>query len=109
LIQIEKEMQCTGVLPRDVNSGDIRNAPAAPWTESLRLQRGKPQFPLRQNNPTGKSPKVCPAPREKIFLFFRIGNPGYDLPSRPERGALAIVTNVGRVAVDAKALLDAQR
>jgi hypothetical protein len=26
------------------------------------------------NNPTGKSPKVCPAPRAKIFRFTRRAN-----------------------------------
>src|SRR5882762_10357097 len=30
-------------------------------------------FGLRQINPTGKSPKVCPAPREKILRFCRRG------------------------------------
>ena len=29
---------------------------------------------LRQNNPTGKSVKTCPAPREKIFRFRRRAN-----------------------------------
>jgi hypothetical protein len=29
---------------------------------------------LRQNNPTGKSPKVCPAPRAKIFRLTRRAN-----------------------------------
>jgi hypothetical protein len=37
----------------------------------------------------------CPVLWAKIFLFFRSGKSGYDLPSRSERGALAIVTNVG--------------
>jgi hypothetical protein len=37
---------------------------------------------------------LCPAPFAKIFLF-----------SCPERGSLAIVTDVGRDAVDADALL----
>jgi hypothetical protein len=31
-------------------------------------------FGLRQINPTGKSPKVCPAPREKILRFCRRAN-----------------------------------
>jgi hypothetical protein len=38
---------------------------------------------------------ACPAPLAKIFLFFRNANQAYDLLSRSERGALAIVTNVG--------------
>jgi hypothetical protein len=29
---------------------------------------------LRQINPPGKSPKVCPAPREKILRFCRRAN-----------------------------------
>src|ERR1700730_8793867 len=32
------------------------------------------RFLLRQNNPTGKSPKVCPAPRAKIFRLTRRAN-----------------------------------
>ena len=40
----------------------------------------------------------------KIFRFRRRPNHLYKLaPSRPARGALAIVTNVGRDAVDAAA------
>jgi hypothetical protein len=50
----------------------------------------------RQNNPTGKSPKVCPSPRAKIFRFRRRANHLYRFaPSRSARRALAIVTNVG--------------
>jgi hypothetical protein len=47
---------------------------------------------------------TCPAPSAKIFLFFRNANQMYMI-GHPVllRGALAIVTNVGRVAVDATA------
>ena len=45
---------------------------------------------------TGKSAKTCPAHRAKIFRFRRRANQFYQFaPSRSERGALAIVTNVG--------------
>jgi hypothetical protein len=55
---------------------------------------GKPPFTgrLRQNNPSGK---FLLAPSGKSLLQLR--------PSHPARGALAIVTNVGRDAVDAAA------
>jgi hypothetical protein len=49
-----------------------------------------------QNCLTGKSANSCPAPFEKRFLFSADPNHLYKLaPSCPERGALAIVTNVG--------------
>ena len=41
------------------------------------------------------------SPRKKYFCFSEVQIGLHDLPSRPERGALAIVTNVGRGAVDA--------
>jgi hypothetical protein len=55
--------------------------------------------------PTGKSRRfqivACPAPFAKIFLFFGTPKSVY-APAIPSlRGALAIVTNVGRDAVDA--------
>jgi hypothetical protein len=43
---------------------------------------------------------------EKIFLFFRSANQGYDLPSHPERGALRNVINAGWGAVDADGAFD---
>jgi hypothetical protein len=49
---------------------------------------------------------ACPALFAKIFLFS--SDPNHRLiPSRPvpQRGRLAIVTNAGRDAVDAEALL----
>ena len=59
----------------------------------------------RQIDPTGKSAKTCPALSEKIFRFRRRANQRYQLaPSRPARGALRNVTNVGRDEVDAAAL-----
>jgi hypothetical protein len=45
---------------------------------------------------TGKSPERLSSPFEKILLFTSDPEtPAYSPPSRPERGALAIVTNVG--------------
>jgi hypothetical protein len=38
---------------------------------------------------------------QKYFCFTEMKIELYDLPSRPERGALAIVTTLGRGAVDA--------
>src|SRR5258705_9231893 len=51
--------------------------------------------------------KSCQAPDSKIFRFSRRANQRYDSghPVLP-RGALAIVTNVGRVAVDATVATD---
>jgi hypothetical protein len=59
---------------------------------------------LRQNNPTGKSPKVCPPPRAKIFRLTRRANQCFSSarPTPPE-GRLAIVTDAGWDAVDAAA------
>jgi len=56
----------------------------------------------RQNNPTGKSAKTCPAPCAKIFRLTRRANQRYQL-ARPARreGRFAIVTSVRRDAVDA--------
>jgi hypothetical protein len=34
----------------------------------------KVEASVRQNNPTGKSPKVCPSPRAKIFRLTRRAN-----------------------------------
>jgi hypothetical protein len=49
----------------------------------------------RQNNPTGKSEKSCPALARKIFRLTRRANQRYQLaPSHPNEGRLAIVTNV---------------
>src|SRR6202035_1693291 len=46
-----------------------------------------------------------PVPFAKIFAFTRRANHLYKFaPSHPTRGALAIVTNAGRGAVDAAAL-----
>jgi hypothetical protein len=62
---------------------------------------------VRQNNPTGKSQKTCPAPSRKIFRLTRRANQRYQLgPSHPEEGRLAIVTNVRWDAVDANAATD---
>ena len=62
---------------------------------------------VRQSNPTGKSlpitGKACQAPKSKIFRFSRNANRAIStpIPSRSE-GRIMIVTNVGRVAVDAE-------
>src|SRR5882672_7006913 len=51
---------------------------------------------VRQNSPTGKSAKTCPAPCEKIFLSPRRANHFYNsVRLVPARGALAIVTKRG--------------
>ena len=56
----------------------------------------------RRAGPTGKSPKICPAPSRKIFRFRRRANQRYQLaPSLPMEGRLAIVMNAGWDAVDA--------
>jgi hypothetical protein len=59
--------------------------------------------------PAGKSVKSCPAPLEKIFLFFRTPNQNYMIRVLPHRGALAIVIDAEQDAVDADALSDEQR
>src|SRR5262249_39134138 len=52
-------------------------------SSQIRTQR------LRQGNATGKSPKVCPSLRKKIFRLRRRANQSYQLaPSHPIRGAL---------------------
>ncbi len=65
---------------------------------------------LRPIDPTGKSPKTCPAPSRKIFRFAIGAN---HLPVRrcpvPLRGALRNVTNAERDAVDADGAEDEQR
>jgi hypothetical protein len=65
-------------------------------TKLLRRGRKHKWMPrLRQNNPPGKSPKVCPALAQKIFRLSRRANQRYQLaPSHPDEGRLAIVTNV---------------
>ena len=50
---------------------------------------------VRQINPTGKSPKVCPALAEKTFRFRRRANQHYDSARlTADEGRVAIVTNV---------------
>ncbi len=62
----------------------------------------------RQIDPSGKSvlaTKSCPVLSAKIFRLTCRANQSYQLaPSRPARGALRNVTNVGRDAVDVAAL-----
>jgi hypothetical protein len=75
--------------------------------ESAPRARMKLRERVRQNNTTGKSPKVCPALRAKIFRFHRQVETPYQFPpSCPTRGALAIVANEGQGAMDAKAATD---
>jgi hypothetical protein len=59
---------------------------------------------VRQKNPTGKSPKICPAQREKIFRLSRRANQRYNFARLTRQGRLAIVTNVRWDAVDADVL-----
>src|SRR5260370_11262208 len=61
---------------------------------------------LRQNNPTGKSPKTCPAPLRKIFRFFRNANQAIDLAVLPGKRGVAHVTNARWDAVDEDAATD---
>jgi hypothetical protein len=57
--------------------------------------------------PTGKSARGVSSPFCKnISVHFRPKSPAYFMSSRPsQKGRIAIVTNVGWDAVDAKALL----
>ena len=58
---------------------------------------------LRQINPTGKSLKVCPALRAKIFRLTRRANQcSFYARLTADEGRVAIVTNVRWDAVDAR-------
>ena len=58
----------------------------------------------RNNCPTGKSAKTCPAPFAKIFRLTRRANHLYKLaPSHPMRGGSRVVTNARWDAMDATA------
>jgi hypothetical protein len=46
------------------------------------------------------------SPLDKNISVFPKCKSDYDLPSHPERGALANVINAGRVAVDAEGAFD---
>jgi len=63
----------------------------------------------KENDPSGKSPRsrqTLSSPFAKnILLSFLPKSPACLEPSRPSEGRLAIVTNAGRDAVDADALL----
>jgi hypothetical protein len=62
---------------------------------------------LRQNNPTGKSPKACRvifSDFPKIFSFRPDPNQLISFHVSPTEGRIAIVTNAGWDAVDATAL-----
>jgi hypothetical protein len=61
----------------------------------------------RQNNPTGKSPKVCKVYLEKIFWFSEITNQSIFAPVSPdERGGSRVVMNARWDAVDARVPTD---
>jgi hypothetical protein len=58
----------------------------------------------RKIAPSGKSPKICPAPLVKIFRLTRRANRLYKLaPSHPRRGGSRVVTNARWDAMDATA------
>jgi hypothetical protein len=62
---------------------------------------------VRQNNPTGKSPEVCPVLRAKIFrLTCRANQRHYFARLTADEGRVAIVTNVRWDAVDAECAQD---
>jgi hypothetical protein len=70
-------------LPAEIPSGGERQ----PQLRRLVCKRNLATR-LRQNNTTGKSPKTCPAPIEKIFRLPRRGKSvAYLRPSHPIRGA----------------------
>src|SRR4051794_31061718 len=56
---------------------------------------------VRQNNPTGKTPKVCPSLCAKIFRLRRRANQRYQLAVSPGKRGVAHVTNARWDAVDA--------
>ena len=64
----------------------------------------------RQIDPTGKSIpvfRICVKPKiQKYFCFHEIQIMAYQWPSRPTQRASAVVTDVGRVAVDADVAID---
>src|SRR5258708_2288927 len=67
---------------------------------------------VRQSSPTGKSLLIYgtsgQAPESKIFRFYRNEKHGIYSPIPSRSGASAVVTNEGRVAVDAEAATDAR-
>jgi hypothetical protein len=70
----------------------------------------RPPFELRRTCrlicPTGKSPISLSSPSRKNISVFTIPKSLlYPLPFRPTEGRIAIVTDAGRNAVDADALL----
>jgi hypothetical protein len=91
------------VVPRTCLSCHFGVGLARAWKRANVIQ--SPKSAVR-NDPTGKSLISCPAPWQKIFWFSEDANQLYILavPSQTE-GRLAIVTNAGRDAVDADALL----
>ena len=62
--------------------------------------------PARQIDPTGNSFPICgndvKPQNKKYFAFTEMRSVAYDRHPVPTRGALAIVTNAGRGAVDAE-------
>jgi hypothetical protein len=64
------------------------------------------QTKVRQADPTGNSAKTCQSSRAKIFRFIRSAAQCINSPSHPIEGRFAVVTNVGRDAVDAERVTD---
>jgi len=60
-----------------------RHAAEATARESGLLAIASCRRRVRQNNPTGKSPKVCPAPRTKIFRWPRRANQEFNSARLP--------------------------
>jgi hypothetical protein len=61
---------------------------------------------LPKNRVSGKSPKVCPVRRAKIFCFRSHANQRHNSARLTHRGALAIVTDVRWDAMDAEGAID---
>jgi hypothetical protein len=95
---------CTAI-PRTSEGGS--NPFFEPRMHCFACARNEKSFvALRQSNPTGKSPKVCPASRVKIFLLIRRANQMSNSAClTATRGAIAIVTIVRWDAVDARSRL----
>jgi hypothetical protein len=74
---------------------EVENAPLAPWIDLPRPAMTKLDHRVRQNNTTGKSPKVCPALAAKIFRLTRRANQCFDSARlTADEGRVAIVRNV---------------
>src|SRR4029077_8019162 len=83
--------QATGVKPGALRTCRRKNRLA------MTMWRGL----ARQNNPTGKSAKTCPALSRKIFRLTRRANQRYDSARLTRQEGRAHVTNARWDAVDA--------